>query len=151
VLYAIKIVTEKTIEAEFSRLTKEINLKLERRSQFEQYVLLERYKLISEFASRLNQIGTNLKRVRSGKVVKGLIDEKEIVPLTLVYEDLASKRFQLSEKFHSFFVAQAGNVMRIANAKTDEEFNEAEREYVNGISKLNDMVNNEFKTERISW
>lgn len=151
VLYVIKLVTERTIEAEFSRLTKEIDLKLERRSQFEQHVLLERYKLISDLASRLSQIVTNLNRTRSGKEVKGLFDEKELVPLTLVYEDLSSKRFQLSEKFHSFFLTQAGNVLQLAKASTDEEFNSATREYVKGINRLNEMVNEEFRTEHVSW
>ena len=42
-IFVLKMVTERTIEAKFSQMQKTIELSLERRSEFEQRVLLDRY------------------------------------------------------------------------------------------------------------
>jgi hypothetical protein len=150
-IFVLKAVTERTIEAEFARLSKELELKLERRSEFEQQVLLERYRLVSDFAARLSRITTDLNRARSRRKVKDLYDGNELLPLTAVYEDLAVKSFQLSTKFHKFFSEQANVVLRLANARTDEERREVEAEYLRNLSRLTTLVNEEFRTDRISW
>lgn len=150
-VFLLKLVTERTIEAEFSRLAKQIDLKLERRSEFEQYVLLERYRLVCDFASRLSRISTDINRAKSGQVVKDLFNENELVPLTAVYEDLASKSFQLSVKFHEFFIEQAGIVLSVANAQTNAEREAATAAYIKNLARLNVLVNEEFRTSGVSW
>ena len=150
-VFLLKLVTERTIEAEFSRLAKQLDLKLERRSEFEQQVLLERYRLVCDFASRLSRITTDLNRVKSGQDVKDLFHANELVPLTTVYEDLASKSFQLSTPFHQFFIQHAGKILNIANAQTPAERETATTAYANNLAHLNVLVNEEFKTSGVSW
>ena len=125
--------------------------RLERRSEFDQYLLMERYKLISEFSYRLSRITTDLNRARHGQEVEGLFKDTEIVPLTAVYEDLAARSFQLSDKFHKFFFDQAGVVLQIAQASTDKSRERMQRQYVENLQRLTKMVNAEFGTEKISW
>ncbi len=125
--------------------------RLERRSEFEQYLLMERYKLISEFAYRLGRITTDLNRAWHGQEVEGLYNDTELVPLTAVFEDLAARSFQLSDKFHKIFYDQAGVVLQMARASDDESRARVQRQYGENLQRLTKMVNAEFGTEKISW
>ncbi|MBM3240376.1 hypothetical protein FJZ31_29185, partial [Candidatus Poribacteria bacterium] len=71
-IYVLQLVTGQAVKSQFDRYLKELELRLERRLDFEQYVLLERYKLTCEFAQRLSQIMTNLNRHRHGQEVENL-------------------------------------------------------------------------------
>ena len=87
---------KRDIAKELSRFENRLN----NRSEFEQHLLLERYKLISQFASRFGRLTTDLNRRWHGKKVEGLFDGNELLPLTAIYEDLSASSFQLSEKFY---------------------------------------------------
>jgi len=151
IIFILKMITERAIETQFNRYSKELELKLERRSEFIQQVLLDRYKLVCEFAQRLSQITTNLNRDYHGIEVQGLFNGKDVVPLTAVFEDLAAKRFQLSHQFYQFFYRQAQVVLSLANAKTLEQRKEVEAEYIRNLEQLTEMANDEFGTNKVSW
>jgi hypothetical protein len=114
-------------------------------------VLLDRYKLVCEFAQHLSRITTDLNRASYGIEVQGLFNGIEVVPLTTVFEDLAAKRFQLSDQFHQFFYRQAQVVLSLANAKTAEQRKEVEAEYLRNLDQLTKMANDEFGTDKVSW
>jgi hypothetical protein len=143
--------TTEEVKREIAKELAHFTQRLERRSEFEQYLLMERYKLISEFAYRLSRITTDLNRVRHGQDVEGLFKDNEVVPLTAVFEDLAIRSFQLSEKFHKFFFEQAGVVLQMAQTSTDEELARIKQKYTTNLQRLTKMVNAEFGTEKISW
>lgn len=143
--------TTEEIKGDVAKELAHFRLRLERRSEFEQYVLMERYKLISEFADRLGRIMTDLNRARHGHQVEGLFRDEEIVPLTAVYEDLAARSFQLSEKFHMFFYEQAGVVLQAARAASEEARERTQHQYVDNLRRLAEMVNAEFGVAKISW
>ena len=65
IVYVIKLVIDKTVATHFDRYTKEIELRMNRRSEFEQKVLLDRYELVSEIANRIERVTTDLNRARS--------------------------------------------------------------------------------------
>jgi hypothetical protein len=150
-VYVLKLITERTIETQFNKHTKELELKLERHSEFEQQVFLDRYKLVCEFSQRLSRITTDLNRAAQGITVEGLFNGAEFVALTTVFEDLAAKRFQLSDKFHQFFYHQAQVVLSLSNSKTAEQRKELEEKYLQNLDQLTKMANDEFGTDKISW
>ena len=153
ILKRVKETTKVTeeVKAAINRSSKALELKLERRSEFEQQILFERYKLVCEFAQRLSQITTDLNRAYHGKDVEGLFDGNEVVPLTGVFEDLAAKKFQLSDQFHQFFFRQAQVVLSLVNSKTEETRKEIESNYIQNLERLTEMANSEFGTDRVSW
>ncbi len=150
-IFVLKLVTERAVAAQFDRHAKELELKLERRSEFEEQALLDRYKLVCEFAQRLARITTDLNRVSHGQEVEDLYSGSELVPLTAVYEDLSARRFQLSEAFHQFFTRQANVVMALANAGKGGRRREVEGQYLRNLDELTRLVNEEFGTHRVSW
>ena len=153
ILERVKETTKTTeeVKAVINRSSKELELKLERRSEFEQQILLERYKLVCEFAQRLSQITTDLNRAYHGKKVEGLFDGNEVVPLTAVFEDLAAKKFQLSEQFHRYFYRQAQVVLSLANLEDKESRRDTESKYLQNLAQLTEMANAEFGTDKVSW
>ena len=153
ILKRVKETTKVTeeVKTEINRSSKELELKLERRSDFEQQILLERYKLVCEFTQRLSRITTDLNRTIHGKNVVGLYDGNEVVPLTEVFEDLAAKKFQLSERFHQFFYNHAQVVLLVANSKSEETRRESEFKYLKNLEKLTKIANEEFGTDKVSW
>ena len=84
-IYIIKQVTEKAITHQFDKYKKDIELKLERQSNFEERVLIDRYNLIKEIQTRLGSVMTNLNRIKSGQEIDGFIHKGDIVPLTEVF------------------------------------------------------------------
>jgi hypothetical protein len=151
VVYVLEHATEQAIKTQFDRYSKEMELRLKRRSDFEQKILLDRYELVTGLAVRLGRVTTDLNRARHGTVVEGLFRDNDIVPLTSVFEELAVKRFLLTERFHAIFQKQAHTVLRIANAKDDAERGQLEATYVQGLDELNRAVNQDFGLEKISW
>jgi hypothetical protein len=150
-IYLLKFTTEQVIEAEFNRRAKEIEVALERRSTFEQQVLLDRYKLVANFAERLEKVSTDVNRLSQGKKVEGLVNQGELPSLTSIYEDLTANRFVLPDRFYSFFEHQAELILKMANAKTEEERNRFALEYISNYDKLLKLANDEFGTDKLSW
>lgn len=152
-LQQVRLQTEATerIKFEVAKDLTQFTQRMERRSEFEQYVLQERYKLISEFAHRLSRVMTDLNRSRRGIEVEGLFNQNDVVPLTGVFEDLAARSFQLSSKFHEFFYEQANVVLSFVQASTEDEHDKVGAQYLRNLTALSKMVNAEFGTEKISW
>ena len=150
-IYVLKLVTERTLEAKFSQMRKYIELSLERRSGFEQQVLLERYQIIGDMLARLSRITTDLNRRRMGQHVQGLIHERDVVPLTAVFEDLHAKSHQLSRAAHGLLYEQAQTVLMLANVSSDDEFNSFTAQYQQNHSRLMELINEEFGTTAIKW
>ena len=111
----------------------------------------ERYKLVCEFAQRLSQITTDLNRAYHGRQIEGLFDGNEVVPLTAVFEDLAAKKFQLSEQFHRYIYRQAQVVLSLANLEDKENRRDIESKYLHNLARLTEMANAEFGTDKVSW
>ena len=80
-IFVSKQVIENTISAQFQQYKKEIELRLQRRSNFEERVLLDRYSLLRDIHHKIARVMTDLNRVRSGTTVEGLIRNGDIVPL----------------------------------------------------------------------
>jgi hypothetical protein len=116
-LYFVKLAAEKAISREFDRYAKIVDLQLQRRSNFEEKILLERYTLLRELNARIDDVFTNLRRRRQGTDVEGLIRNGDIVPLTEIFELIGRNRYLLPKPFLIVLDEQAQLALQYANAK----------------------------------
>ena len=113
-LYLVKLIVERGVTAGFDQRAKVWETRVERRSAFEEKVLLNRFELVSAFSARLERIMTDLNRMRSGKEpsTKNFLVDDELVPLTEVFEDLQVHRLVLGERFYPILDGMAQLAMR---------------------------------------
>jgi hypothetical protein len=106
-IFLVKHITEKAISTQFDKFKKEVDLRLQRRSNFEERVLLERYTLVRDIQARIGKVMTNLNRDKSGTKVEGLLRNGDIVPLTEIFELLADNRSLITDRFHKVLFDEA--------------------------------------------
>lgn len=116
-LYLVKLIVERGVTAGFDQRAKVWETRIERRSAFEEKVLINRFELVSAFSARLERIMTDLNRMRSGKApsTKNFLVDDELVPLTEVFEDLQVHRLVLGERFHGILHGMAQLALRAGN------------------------------------
>ena len=121
-LLAVRTTVEKTIERKLDSQAKAIELRITRRSAFEDKVLADRYAMVMNLAARLELVVTNtLNRRRSQQAVPdGFQVGNEIVPLTEIFEELLIQRLTLGEEFHRVLVWKANLALAMANASDPE-------------------------------
>jgi hypothetical protein len=93
VVFVFKIVVERAIDAKFAEQTKLLELRLQRRSAFEERVLLDRYQLVTQLSNRLEDVRHNIARVRSGTpAAKDFQVGQDIPSLTAIHGELKVNR-----------------------------------------------------------
>ena len=150
-VYVLKIVTEKAISTEFDRYKKEIELKLERRSNFEEKILLDRYTSVVDLQTRIGRVMTDLNRLRHGTEVEGLIKDNDIVPLTAVFELLAANRYLITERFHKILWDESQILIMLANEKDPNRVSTHQSSYVGLQEVFYKAMNEEFGIDKITW
>jgi hypothetical protein len=65
-IYVIRIVVEKAVNARFDKYSTELALSLGRRSNFEERVLVDRYSAFTDLTTRLETIATEINRLTHG-------------------------------------------------------------------------------------
>ncbi|WP_114748911.1 hypothetical protein [Pleomorphovibrio marinus] len=148
-IYIIKQVTEKAINHQFDKYKKEVELKLERRSSFEERVLIDRYTLIKEIQTKLGSIATNLNRIKSGQKIDGFIVNSDIVPLTEVLETLTVNKYVITVKFHQLFWEQSQLLIKLANAKDSNNMAMLTSEYQKLMDRFYHEMNEMFNIDKI--
>lgn len=150
-LYLIRETTARAIGAEFDRRARAFELSLERRSRFEETILIERYETISDILARLTRIASDLNRRRHGTEVDGLMRGNDIVPLTEVFELLASKRHVVTERFHPLLGRLAGLLIQLANMRTEADAQRVLDAYQAQLVELQDEMRRAFGLDAIAW
>ena len=151
-VFFLKTATEKAIASQFDRYSKEIELRLEMRSSFEEKILLDRYTVLRDLQGRIGRVMTDLNRLRHGTVVEGLMRGNDIVPLTEVFELLAVNKYLITKSFHKILWDQSQLLIRMANAKDDNmEVARLQGEYVRLLDEFYKAMNDVFGIDRISW
>lgn len=147
-LYLLKLVVEKAVAAQ----AKDLEMRFERRSTFEEKVLNQRFDRIVEMTERLQRITTVLNRMRSGQEAPtDFMRGNELVSLTEVYEDLNIHRLILGETFHGRLEEMAGIVYAWANTQTSEGLAEAQRRWLASHARLREAVAEHFPISRARW
>ena len=147
----LRTTIEKVISAQFDQYKKEVDLRLQRRSNFEERVLLDRYTLIRDIQTRIGRVMTDLKRVRSGTQVEGLLRDGDIVPLTEVFELLANNRYLITDRFHKVLLNEAQLAIKYANARDAEALKKTQSEYLELQDSFHRSMNEVFGIDKITW
>lgn len=142
---------KKVVEAEFDKRHKRIELLLQRRSNFEEKVLLDRYEAVTKLQLKLANIAADLNRWRSGMKVEGLIKGKDIVPLSEVYIELGAKRFLLKEEFYDLLMKEADNRQMFAKAGEPDQLSRLDRQFLKLNETFREEMNRAFGIDRINW
>lgn len=150
-IFLFKNITEKAISAQFDQYKKDVDLRLQRRSNFEERVLLDRYTLVRDIQTRIGRVMTDLNRTKSGTKVEGLMRDGDIVPLTEVFELLANNRYLLTERFHKILNAEAQLTIKYANARDPEAIKEIQSEYLGLLDSFHLSMNEVFGIDKITW
>jgi len=114
-------VIETAIKAQFDRYGKELSLRLERRSRFEEKIALDQYLAATKLFAEMHNISTELNRVRKGQKVANLYSGNELVPLTKVFVEMEAQRFLLGPTLFPILQSFALALLAWANALNDPE------------------------------
>ncbi|AFD06113.1 hypothetical protein [Solitalea canadensis] len=150
-IYLVKLITEKTISNEFDKHKKVFELDLEKRSNFEEKILMDRYLMIRELQTKIGIVLTNLKRVKNGTKLEGFIVNNDIVPLTEVFESLAVNKYLITDKFHRIFWEQSQIALQFANETNEAKMKELGDNYLNLVDELYKEMNEMFELDKIKW
>jgi hypothetical protein len=146
---------EKAVEHTFAKAGKDYELSAGRRSAFVQRVLTDRWEAVEDLFARLQRITTNLNRSRTGHAVPSDFFDagpsgQEVVPLTVVFEDLEIRRLLLGERFHGLLSTRAQLVLALANFLNNEAaFNELAGKLQSNAALIRAEVELQFKTSQI--
>jgi hypothetical protein len=115
-LFCFKLVTEKAISREMDRYAKQMELTQQRRSNFEERILTERYAVLRDLSGRLMKISTDINRLHHGHQVENLLVNGDLAPLTEVFELIALNRYLIPQQFHLILEKQAQILHEFGNA-----------------------------------
>jgi hypothetical protein len=146
-----KQVTENAISAQFEQYKKEVELRLQRRSNFEERVLLDRYVLLREIHSKIGRVMTDLNRSKSGSIVKGLIQDHDIVPLTSVVELIEQDRSLITERFREILLNQVELAIKYANTQDADVIKKQLSDWVELETAFDQAMNEVFGLDKITW
>ncbi|KRR21335.1 hypothetical protein CQ14_06710 [Bradyrhizobium lablabi] len=150
-IFVSKQVTENAISAQFEQYKKEVELRLQRRSNFEERVLLDRYVLVREIHAKIATVMTDLNRAKSGTEVKGLFQGTDIVPLTTAFELIEQNRHLITERFRKILRDQAVLAMEYANIQDTDALKRHVSNYQELDATFDRAMNEVFGLDRITW
>jgi hypothetical protein len=150
-IFLLKDITEKAISSQFDRYSKQIDLRLQRRSSFEEQVLLDRYNRIRDIQTKITRVMTDLNRVKSGMKVEGLFRDRDIAPLTEVFESLANNRYLITDRFHKILWDEGQVAIKYENASGPGEIEKLNSEYGELLDSFHRLMNEVFGIDKITW
>jgi hypothetical protein len=130
---------------------KRIEAGIDRRSRFEERVVLDRYNAAATVVGQIQRVATDVNRCLHHQTVEGLFNGNELVPLTTVYETLAAQRYLLGEGLYEILQSQAAEILRIAKAQTSQEQTDATNRYLELQKQFNHEMNRIFRIDRMEW
>ena len=143
--------TENAISAQFEQYKKEVELRLQRRSNFEERVLLDRYVLVREIHSKIRKVSTDLNRNKKGANVKGLFHDDDIVPLTSVFELIDQDRSLITERFRKILRSQAELLIEYAKTQDAHVLEKQVSDYLELDKDFDQAMNEVFGLDKITW
>lgn len=155
-LFVFQKIAEKAVAQAFDRHAKALELRLTRRSAFEEKILTDRYLALLELNGRLHQFLTTLNRMRSGQPApEGFYADghpREVVPLTAIFEDIEAKRLTLAEEFHELLVQKAQLALEAVNLGPDRGAWDAHTQKLSDLQqRIHQSARKVFKLEEITW
>lgn len=151
-VFMVKLIVEKAVAREFDQKTKRFETLFQRRSTFEEKILIERFELVASLYARLQRVMTITNRIRSGQPVPdGFLSHGELVPLTEIFEEIEIGRLRLGEELRNQMESLAQAALTAANASEDDEWNRATKEWFRLTEQLRGRVEADFGLASIRW
>lgn len=152
-VYLARIALDRAVSARVDLAFRDRSLRLERRSAFENRVLLDRYECFKDLIARLIAITTDLNRMRSGERphLDPFIRGTELVPLTSVYEDCLKNRHLLGTELYDALDHASKVVSDLLVAETSDEFAELGSAWQAALSRLDAVGEEHFGLSRVRW
>jgi hypothetical protein len=150
-IFVSKQVTENAISAQFEQYKKEVELRLQRRSNFEERVLLDRYALLREIHTKIGVVIPDLNRIKKGTTVEGLIHDGDIVPLTATVVLIEQNRYLITERFRKVLLSQVELLIKYANTQDTQVMEKQLSDYLELDATFDQAMNEVFGLDRITW
>jgi len=150
-IFIAKQIMENTISAQFQQYKKELELRLQRRSNFEERVLIDRYTMVRDIHHKIGRVMTDLNRRRSGTSIEGLIRNGDIVPLTEVFEMISLNSSLITARFTEVLSSQAQLAIKYANTNDPKGVSKLASDYTELDRAFNQAMNDNFGLDRINW
>lgn len=151
-VFIVKLIVEKAVAREFDQKTKRFETLFQRRSAFEEKILIERFELVSSLYARLQRIMTITNRIRSGQPVpEGFLSHGELVPLTEVFEDIEIGRLRLGEDLRNRMESLAQAALTASSASDEDQWSRATKEWLRLTEQLRGRVEADFGLASIRW
>jgi hypothetical protein len=146
-IYVIKIIVSNTIESKFDTYSK----RFEKRLDFEQKILGDRYTLIMDLSRRLENIMTNINRMRKGmEIPEGFLNkDNELIPLTEIFEDIDINRLALTEQFYELFTIKAQLALKAASIKDQQDWTTLAVEWGRNSAEIRSVTDEVFSLSKI--
>lgn len=110
--YFVKYGIEKTLEAEFQKRDRQLELAMKRQSNFQEKILWEKYIVLTSQNEELHKLRAEINKVIITKPEKILFKEGVDIPrLTAVYEQLNINRFLIGEEIYRLMRKQGRLLM----------------------------------------
>lgn len=77
--------------------------------------------------------------------------QKEIVPLTEIFEDLETHRLALTEEFYQLFQGKAQLALKAANVRNPQEWDDIAKEWLRLGEEIRSAAENAFRISEIRW
>ncbi len=138
-VFILQNVAERAISSEFDRRLEEMTLLIERRSRFEEKVLLDKYVKVTELQSKIERETMTL----------GQKPPEE--PLDEIMKDAVAYRYLIGDKFFNLFKEEKKLLLKTAYEHDKARQNELYNKYQSFRQLFRQLLNEHFGIDRITW
>ncbi len=143
-IYLVKLITEKAVSNEFDKVKKMTELVLEKRSNFQEKVLLDRYNVAVRIHSKIAAEATNAGRVRGGQDLATITENGKIVGLNEVFELLSNNKYLLPRQIYDALYARAKIVHELYYEPNPTKESPLIKRYMDSIESFGLVMNDFF-------
>lgn len=170
ILFVLKLIVEHAVSAEFEVRIKDLELRLERRSDFEQVVLMDRFERVKTLSALLSEAFAQMRLPRKGSdALWSKIDDKhyEYLPLRRFTEEMRTSELILTKDLVLLFEAgprlvndasafALNQAMGVADShqeqlQVEEEQKQIEIAWDQWQANLKSAIEDHFHLENIRW
>jgi hypothetical protein len=119
--YFIKYGIERTLEAEFQKRDRELELAMKRQSNFQEKVLWQKYSLLTSQNEILHQLRAEIHGYILGTAEQTFVKNGHVYRLTDVYEQLNINRFLIGEEMYRLMTQHAATLQRFSKLKSKQD------------------------------
>lgn len=141
---------QEQLKFELQNQAKQLELTLNQQLKFDEKILLDRYELIRKISSSMETVATNLNRIKSKTAVPNFIINNDIVSLRLIFEEISTYKWLLTDKFYEYFDNKGHLLIEMANESKPDRLKHLKKQYLERRNDFKTLMNEYFKIDRIT-